>query len=113
MRRPLLRLVSATPEGFGSPSDPTTRVCLQWLDAARTNAGESLRDQGARWAPSEPGSTAPSPKIAAAKRREACALRDSCLRRRRKRVCGARNAEALTGVAHCARSLARGVDGYV
>ena len=50
-RRPLLRLVIAAPGGLGSPSVPTTRDCLQWLDAARTNAGESLRDQGGRMPP--------------------------------------------------------------
>ena len=41
------------------------RDCLQWLDAARTNAGESLRDQAGKGSLSAPGSTAPKPKIAA------------------------------------------------
>ena len=34
------------PGGLGSPSAPTTWDCLRWLDAGRTNAGESLPDQG-------------------------------------------------------------------
>ena len=32
-------------DALGSPSVPTKWDCLQWLDAGRTNAGESLRDQ--------------------------------------------------------------------
>jgi len=46
MRRPLLRLVIAAPGGLGSPSVPTMRDCLQWLDAVRTNGGETCRDKG-------------------------------------------------------------------
>src|SRR6185312_6450187 len=34
--------------GLGSPSAPTTRGCLQWLDAVGMKAGESLPDRGAR-----------------------------------------------------------------
>ena len=35
------------------------RGCLEWLDAARTKAGESLPDRGPRRAPSAPGSYGP------------------------------------------------------
>jgi len=89
-RRLLLRFVIATPGGCGQPSVPTTRDCLQWLDAARMNAGESLRDQAAFEPPSAPGSTAPPPKIAAsgvpegdAHRRQACAVCAKQVRRER------------------------------
>ena len=45
-RRPLAGLVTLPPGGPGSPSGPTTRACLQWLDAARTKGGESCPDRG-------------------------------------------------------------------
>jgi len=46
VRRLLLRLVTAAPGGLGSPSAPTTRGCLWWLDAARMKGGESCPDRG-------------------------------------------------------------------
>ena len=44
-------LASTVSGGLGEPSDPTMGVCLRWLDADRTNVGESLRDQGGQKAP--------------------------------------------------------------
>src|ERR1700754_2189308 len=32
MRRPRTCLASTDPGGLGEPSEPTTRLCLQWLD---------------------------------------------------------------------------------
>ena len=75
MRRPRARLVTLLPGGPGSPSVPTMRGCLEWLDAARTKAGESLPDRGPRRAPSAPGSYGPGDRKAAVERREAPALR--------------------------------------
>jgi hypothetical protein len=65
VRRLLLRLVTAAPGGLGSPSVPTKRDCLNWLDAARTKAGESLPDRGPSRAPSAPGSYGPGDRKAA------------------------------------------------
>jgi hypothetical protein len=45
MRRPRAGLVTPLPGGLGSPSAPTMRGCLRWLDAARTKAGESWPDR--------------------------------------------------------------------
>jgi len=45
MRRLRAGLVTPLPGGPGSPSVPTTRDCLEWLDAARTKAGESPPDR--------------------------------------------------------------------
>ena len=45
LRRLRAGLVTPLPGGLGSPSVPTTRDCLEWLDAARTKAGESLPDR--------------------------------------------------------------------
>src|SRR5674476_163812 len=44
-------LVTPPRGGLGSPSDPTKRVCLEWLDAVRTKAGESRPDQGRQQPP--------------------------------------------------------------
>ena len=43
--------ITAAPGGLGSPSVPTKRDCLKWLDAARTKGGESCPDQGGRSPP--------------------------------------------------------------
>ena len=51
--RPRAGLVTPHPGGPGSPSGPTTGVCLQWLDAAGTKGGESGPAQG-RHEPSVP-----------------------------------------------------------
>jgi hypothetical protein len=75
MRRLRLCFANTNPGRLGEPSDPTMRVCLRWLDADRTNGGGSCRDQGGRSPLSGPGSTVPRCKVAAAKRREACAWR--------------------------------------
>jgi hypothetical protein len=45
MRRLRAGLVTPLPGGLGSPSGPTKGDCLQWLDAARTKAGESPPDR--------------------------------------------------------------------
>ena len=96
MRRLRARLVTARPGRLGEPSAPTTWGCLQWLDADRMNAGVSPRDQVERSSPSEPGSTVPRCKVAAAKRREACVPP----------FCGAR-AKALMSGANCVHLFAR------
>ena len=70
------RRSSSRPGGSGSSSGPTTWLCLQWLDADRMKAGESLPDRR-RKRPSCPGSTIPPPKIAATVRRKA--MRDAGL----------------------------------
>ena len=44
-------VVTSRPGRLGQPSDPTMRVCLQWLDEVRTNASGSPRDQGGSLAP--------------------------------------------------------------
>ncbi len=54
----------------GSPSGPTTWLCLQWLDADRMKAAKAGWIKDTRH-PSGPGSTVPSPKIAASN--QACA----------------------------------------
>jgi hypothetical protein len=60
MRRPRAGFASLPPGGPGQPSAPTTWGRLNWLDAARTKAGESLPDRGARLGPrSRPEATAP------------------------------------------------------
>src|SRR5674476_793686 len=46
MRRLRAGLVTPLPGGLGPPSAPTTRGRLNWLDAARTKAGERLPDRG-------------------------------------------------------------------
>src|ERR1019366_5588130 len=51
MRRPRAGLVTPLPGGPGSPSVPTKRDCLEWLDAARTKGGESCLDRGGRSPP--------------------------------------------------------------
>ena len=51
MRRLRAGLVTPPPGGLGSPSVPTKRDCLNWLDAARTKGGESCPDQGGRSPP--------------------------------------------------------------
>ena len=59
-RRPRAWLVTSHSGGPGSPSVPTTGDCLQWLDAARTKAGESLPDRASQKPPgSAPGSYGP------------------------------------------------------
>jgi hypothetical protein len=40
VRRPHEGFVTPHPGGLGSPSTPTKRGRLQWLDATRTKAGE-------------------------------------------------------------------------
>jgi hypothetical protein len=55
---------------------PTTGRCLQWLDADRWKAGEIPLEQS-WWLQAWPGSTVLRPKIAAAERRKACAVRVS------------------------------------
>jgi len=42
---PAARLATAAPGGFGSPSAPTMRGCLKWLDAAG-RAGRNARARG-------------------------------------------------------------------
>jgi hypothetical protein len=46
----------------GSPSGPTTWLCLQWLDADRMKAGESQPDRGACRAGPVPEARSPRPK---------------------------------------------------
>ena len=75
LRRPRAGLVTSHSGGPGSPSVPTTGDCLQWLDAARTKAGESLPDRvepkAARVRARKHG---PGDRKAAMERREAPAL---------------------------------------
>ena len=60
------------PGGQGSPSVPTTRVCLQWLDEDRTNGGETCRDQGRQTAPVRARKHGPeAEEVAAVERRKA------------------------------------------
>jgi len=73
-RRPRAGLVTPLPGGLGSPSAPTKRGCLEWLDAARMKGGESCPDRGPTGAPSAPGSYGPGDRKAAMERREAPAL---------------------------------------
>ncbi len=65
VRRLRAGLVTPHSGGLGSLSVPTTGDCLEWLDAVRMKAGESLPDRGPRRDPSAPGSTAPGTEIAA------------------------------------------------
>jgi hypothetical protein len=44
MRCPRPCLARTAPGGPGSPSGPTTGVCLRWLDEDRTNRGETCGD---------------------------------------------------------------------
>jgi len=46
MRRPRAGLVTPRSGGLGSPSAPTMRGRLQWLDVAGMKAGESPPDAG-------------------------------------------------------------------
>src|SRR5471032_565600 len=46
MRRLRAGLVTPLPGGLGSPSVPTKRDCLEWLDAKRMKGGESRPDKG-------------------------------------------------------------------
>jgi hypothetical protein len=82
VRRLRAGLVTPSPGGLGSPSVPTTRDCLEWLDAARTKAGESLPDRGPSRAPFAPGSYGPGDRKAAMERREARASRQTRPRRK-------------------------------
>jgi hypothetical protein len=60
VRRLRAGLVTPLPGGLGSPSVPTKRDCLKWLDAARTKGGESRPDRVGRKPPgSAPGSYGP------------------------------------------------------
>src|ERR1019366_4226212 len=74
VRRLRAGLVTPLPGGLGSPSVPTKRDCLQWLDAARTKGGESCPDQGGGSFPSAPGSYGPGDRKAAMERRTARTL---------------------------------------
>ena len=74
MRRPRAGFASLPPGGPGQPSAPTTWGRLNWLDAARTKAGESLPDRGPSRAPSASGSYGPGDRKAAMERREAPAF---------------------------------------
>ena len=74
MRRLRAGLVTPPPGGLGSPSGPTTRDCLRWLDAARTKGGESRPDQGLSQKPTpgpRPEARPRGTEIAAVERREA------------------------------------------
>jgi hypothetical protein len=51
--------------GSGSPSAPTKRGCLQWLDAVGLKAGQSRPDKRRFRRRPPPGSTAPETEIAA------------------------------------------------
>ena len=82
MRRLRAGLVTPLPGGPGSPSVPTKRDCLEWLDAARTKGGESCPDQGGGCLPSVPGSYGPGDRKAAMERRSARVLRQGRARRK-------------------------------
>ena len=71
MRRLRAGLVTPSPGGLGSPSVPTKRDCLEWLDAARTKGGESCPDRGPQGPRPRPEVTAPGTEIAAMERRGA------------------------------------------
>jgi hypothetical protein len=75
LRRLQAGLVTPLPGGPGKPSDPTMGVCLEWLDAVRTKAGESRPDRGARALRLHPEATVPGTEIAAMERRGARTLR--------------------------------------
>jgi hypothetical protein len=78
MRRLRPCLASTAPGRLGQPSGPTTRVCLQWLDAGRMNGGGSRRDQepyGLRPDPEARSRGAKSPRWSAERR--ACLCRFS------------------------------------
>jgi hypothetical protein len=51
MRRPRARFAASLPGGLGSPSAPTTRGCLEWLDEVSMKGGESCPDRGGRMPP--------------------------------------------------------------
>src|SRR4051794_40575565 len=66
MRRPRARLVTSRSGGLGSPSAPTRRGCLKWLDAVGMKESESSPDEdGLRAGQSQPGRTGPRTEIAA------------------------------------------------
>ena len=75
LRRLRAGLVTPSPGGLGSPSVPTTRDCLEWLDAARTKGGESCPDREPSRAPSAPGSYGPGDRNRRVERRVASVLR--------------------------------------
>jgi hypothetical protein len=75
LRRLRVGLVTPLPGGPGEPSDPTKGVCLEWLDAVRTKAGENRPDRGARALRLYPEATVPGTEIAAMERRVATRLR--------------------------------------
>ena len=54
-----LGFANPAPGRFGQPSGPTTRVCLQWLDAGVNDGGESRMATWGSFPRSLPGSTAP------------------------------------------------------
>jgi hypothetical protein len=83
LRRLRAGLVTPLPGGLGSPSVPTKRDCLKWLDAARTKAGESPWIGLSQKPPgSAPGSYGPGDRKAAMERRGACVLRQGRARRK-------------------------------
>src|ERR1019366_3021070 len=92
MRRPRAGLVTPLPGGPGSPSVPTKRDCLEWLDAARTKGGESCPDRGGRSPPVRARKLRPrgqkSPRWSAAGR--ASFARDAHAARRELNGCASR-----------------------
>ena len=74
MRRPRAGFASLPPGGPGQPSAPTTWRRLNWLDAARTKAGESLPDRGPGSGPVRARKLRPRDRKAAMERREAPAF---------------------------------------
>src|SRR5664280_3118056 len=80
-RRLRAGLVTPLPGGLGSPSVPTKRDCLEWLDAARTKGGESCPDRGGRSPPVRARKLRPrgqkSPRWRAAGRHASATVRDT------------------------------------
>src|SRR4051812_4998785 len=58
---PAARLATVAPGGFGSPSAPTMRGCLKWLDATG-RAGRNARARGSEKACPSRGSYGPENK---------------------------------------------------
>ncbi len=69
MRRLRGCLASIRPGRLGSPSAPTTRGCLQWLDAGRMKGGESRPDQAQAFRPRKHGPEREKPPQRSAVRR--------------------------------------------